>query len=111
MMKPETFGREPHPPGVHPRVPTQGQKPYQIVQQQAQARRKQARMIAGADVTTPLPRETDGKPKFQHRALEHSGYIARQGEPFVRRAIPKVKGKAAKKQHKRARHAARNRQP
>jgi hypothetical protein len=66
------------------------------------------RTIAGADVISPLPpeRKIAG---FQHRAIKDSGYIAVRGEPFVRRATPKVKGKAAVKAAKKARHAARNR--
>jgi hypothetical protein len=90
---------------VPPPPPAEIEKPlpaYKVQQIAARQRLQQKRLIAGADVNAPLP-EDNKKSGFQHRAIQQSDYVARQGEPFVRRAIGKVKGKAAKK----ARHAAR----
>lgn len=76
---------------------------YKDQQRADAARVKSARIIAGADVNSPI----EGEVGYQHRAIQNSGYVAREGESFVRRAIPKVKGKAAAKAAKKARHAAR----
>jgi len=78
---------------------------YRIDQAEQRKRLNRLRQIGGEDVDAPLK----GKDANQHRAIKDSGYIAREGEPFVRRAIPKVKGKAAKKAHKKARHQQRKR--
>lgn len=45
----------------------------------------------------------------QHRAVEGSGYVTREGEAWVRREAPKVKGKAARKAAKKLRHRQRAR--
>jgi hypothetical protein len=78
---------------------------YKIDQAEQRKRLNRLRQIAGEDVLAPI----EGTKGFQHRAIQNSGYVAREGEPFVRRAIPKVKGKAAKKLHKKQRHQQRNR--
>lgn len=64
------------------------------------------RILTGPDSDAPRP---DGRPAPQHRAVAGSGYITREGEAFARRAIPKVKGKAAAKAAKKARRLQRER--
>jgi len=78
---------------------------YKIDQRVRDKRLHSARLIASDDVNMPL----EGKDANQFRAIQGSGYVAHEGEAFVRRARPKVKGKAAKKAWKKARHAARER--
>ena len=62
---------------------------------------RQGRVLAGPDVDMPLVQKGH-QLAFQARALEGSGYIAREGEAFVRRVQPKL-GKVARKAEKRRR--------
>lgn len=95
---------EPPPPTSAAEVPEWRRR--QIAWRQRMDQLRVGRTIAGADVNDKLKRQ-DRDPAYQHRALKDSGYVTHQGEPFVRRAVAKVKGKAAKKAAKKLRHKLR----
>ena len=99
-----TDATEPARPATNAEVPEWRRR--QIAWRQRMDQLRVGRTIAGADVNDGLKR-SERDPAFQHRAIKDSGYVAHQGEPFVRRAVAKVKGKAAKKAAKKLRHKLR----
>lgn len=79
-------------------------QPYKLDQQNTRARLRQERQIGGLDESAPLK----GRPgNYQARAVKDTGYVAHEGEPFLRRERPKVRGKAARRADRKARQLAR----